>query len=610
MRTSGQTLYASITGMNDTITTRARSFLAWVVSRAGDRRCTTWGEYRAFECYASAAFALGEETLGRRLFDRTLDNIAAMTAEEEGNPSKCWHLADFALVPALRIAIENGAGVGRASPGCGPTPEQYARLRVLTARFIWHDSSTENHNLLHLTARVLAGRRWPELMLRDGRSAAVHAADAAQRAVLWLRSWRCAGSSEWGSDIYGNVLFISLLALADHAPSDLARQAGEVAGLLALEGAIDLYAGAPVGAARRSYGAYRCDPRDSPARPLFAVWAGTGGEEPWNANFIGGVIQACIARWRPPEAVLRIAREPTLVASGAHHIGLYARRPDEPAPARLGKHLWRQREGVISAMHAWPSADRQTEMVWQATIGVGVPIFACQPASAPWQAGRFDTVAHHQHEFYCVGGESRYWMPGNMPPGHHGDLRPGWWSGHRHGPRSCGWNQLAASVYRIPADDPFPYVHVLVPRDRLDGLTEEDGWLWLRSGDGYLGLWTSAPRRWPGAQESIWAGQEVRLDQPCQAVLAVLGGASTDGNEQAFRVRARALAPVFSHADAALTCATPAGILRVAYDEAPRLGEAPLAVPDQRLATPWGAIALDSGTGIIAPPGCAPLQVG
>jgi hypothetical protein len=595
---------------------RAQAFLTWVTARAGDRRSTCWGEYRAFDVYAVAAFALGDAVLGRRLLDRTLDAVEALIASEEAAPGWRSHVADFALVPCLRLAIDGGAALGGGKPASGPDPAQLARLRGLLGRFRWHDDISENHTLLHLAIGLLVGRMFPDLTVQGGRTAAEHAGRAEVDALAWLARWRRDGSTEWGCDIYAQVVLMGLLALADHGGGELAARAADAANLLVCDLAIDLHAGAPVGAARRAYGAYRVDVRESPMRPLFHIWAGSGGEEPWNANFIGGAIQACVSRWRPPAAALRLAGDPEapFIAASAHRVGLYGQGEwDQPGPAprdRLVRHTWRQREGVLGAMLAWPSSDRVTETVWQATIGANVPVFACQPADAPWQKHSLEALARSQLPQFNFGrgGEHELWMPGNVPPGHHGDLRPGWWSGHRHGPRSCAWRNLAASVYRIPAADPFPYVHVFVPRARCDAVEEDGPWLWLRAGDGYIGLWCSAERHWPHGGESCWAGYELRLDAPEQAILVVVGGVSTHGDEATFRRAARSLDPTWDAASATLRAETPDGLLVVAHGDEPTLAGAPLPRTTQRLETPWGVVPAE-GPGTLAMPGCPPLTI-
>lgn len=436
---------------------RALEFLQYVARHADNPMETVWGAYRTFDVYALAALAVGEDATARRLLGETLDMIDRNFAEERANPTKKWHLADFAMHPLLRAYFQYRTTRFPEDP-------VWERIAHTAQGFLFHYGDlSENHNFLHLTLRYLVGQTWPEAIFTDGRTGREHLQEARVGIRHWMRDWAILGSAEWGADIYYNVNLLSLLNLYEFADDPSMCQAAQgLLDLMALDEALDAFVGSSVGAARRSYSVYRMDVRQSPARPLHYLWFNThDAPEPFNLHFIGGVIQAAISDYRPPAPIVWIAQDRTPSENRATHIpGVW----EGSTVDHLGKHTLRLPEVMQSVMQSPGGGGRYTEHVWQVTMGEEALVFSNHPTLVTPRHPEQNTLP--LDEVYALYAEPRpttgipggawYWTYANVPPGHAGDVRPGYWQGSGTGPRSFGTGALAFLILQYSGYRPAP----------------------------------------------------------------------------------------------------------------------------------------------------------
>jgi hypothetical protein len=575
---------------------RAAAFLRYVAAHDDSPRATQWGRYRSFDGYFLARLALNENVQqALQLLDETLDMIRKNFAEEVNGRGDKWHLADFALHPLLRALV--------LYQGRAPGHPAWTRLASTARSFLFHFGDlTENHNLLHLAGRYLVAAAWPDATFLDGRSAAIHARESHADLLGWIDRWVTRGSVEWGSDIYANVNFLSLLNLYDFAPDlGIRRAVMGVLDLFLVEQSLEAFAGAQVGAARRSYGAYRTDVRQSPLRPLHHLYFGTGGGYPFNLNFIGGVIQAATSRYRPARAIGRIAMNRSMcIESHSTHLegnwaGAWSPTPfpdDKPAPAdHLSKTTWRQPEAMLSVMNSYGGLGRYTEHVWQATLGEEAIIFSNHPSlsRSGVPGGTMDPdQALNLYARSPQAGEHPHWVYGNVPPGYPGDVRPGFWQGNTHGPRSYGHRNVGFIIYRIPLDDSLPWAHLFCPRLAFDEFLQQKQWIFCRKGDGYAAVWTASQSVWTEA--GTWRDLELRFSDATVGLLVAVGGKSTDGSFPRFCDRADSLRPQWDAAIATISASLPDGPIDVGFESGPRRNGQQLSTRFGRIECPFGQI--------------------
>ncbi len=577
---------------------RAHDLLNWLMDHSHEAQPTIWGHARHFDGHALAYFAQERDTeQAQQLVSETLDMIAQNMKDEAAGGTK-WHLADFALHPLIRMETQHSEAFGKANLG---------RLKEACRTYLWHwDDLTENHNLLNHAALYLATQDWPELKYDAGEAAELHA--RCRKLILqWYDRWITQGSTEWGADIYYNVNLLSLFNLFDFATDEqISKGAQAVIDLFLLDEALDCYEKAMSGAARRGYGCYRMDTHISPSRPLCYLMFGDddplGHWLPMAPHFIGGVLCAATSRYRPPEAIVQIARDRkrTFIHQAAHRVGLW---PEQGKPSdavveedRISKHSFRSPGGLLSVMNSVPSNSRYTEVVASLTMGAHALCFINQPSLiynwSPVDSDTFDAVL----ERYASGEQGQphwTWVPGNQPPGClESDYRPGYWQGHQSGPRSFGHGALAAMVYRLDPADQFQFIHAWLPRQRFDEVDQtEDNWLILRVGEHWAGLWASSPWQW--TREGIWKDHEVRAEGERIAVVMTLadrGGYDAD----TWRGKLADINPDFNEQRLELHASDwyTQQALHLSWAKGARLDEHPAPALPNRFDTPFGKMPL------------------
>ena len=570
-----------------------------MVDNCDNPTATVWGKYRDFDCYALACLALGNHDAdARRLLVETLDMIDHNFAVERAPNGDKWHLADFAMQPLLRAYSQY-----RASHF--PDDSVWERLAQTAQTFLFHYGDlSENHNLLHLSLRYLVGQTWPNAVLNDGRTGRIHHAESEAEIRQWMNDWVRCGSGEWGADIYYNINLLALLNLYDFAQDPALRVAAQgMLDLFALDEALDSYAGGAVGAARRGYSVYRMDVRQSPSRPLQHLWFNAPTQSsPFTLNFIGGVIQAATSDYLPPAPIIWIANSRDSQENRTTHLrGLW---PVESLES-IGKHTLRLSAVMQSTMNSPGGGGRYTEHVWQITFDETALVFANHPllpADIVVAGGEQPQTVEQTLRRYAQSEPvtptdpqgTWYWTYANMPPGHQGDARPGFWQGNGIRPRTFGEGKLAFAIFNIPADNPLPYAHLYLPCAEFDDLRAEGHWLSLRKGAGYAALWI--PTGYTETQMGLWAHTEWKLNGHRSAVLSLIGDQQCDGDFDRFIARAQALQPQWDAASLTLSALpTPdAERLSVSYEGGPQRGTQPISTKGPRFETPWGSMPLGS----------------
>ena len=580
---------------------RARRFLNFVVENRDNPMETIWGKYRNFDMYALACLALdGHDAEAKQLLIETLDMIDHNFEVERRPNGDKWHLADFALEPLLRAYFQY-------RPTHFHDDAVWNRLAQTAQKFLFHYGDlSENHNLLHLSLRYLTGQTWPDATLNDGRKGSVHKAEADAQIRQWMNDWVRRGSGEWGADIYYNVNLLALLNLYDFADDPKMRVAAQgMLDLFALDEALDSYAGAAVGAARRGYGVYRMDVKQSPSRPLQYLWFDAPSDTaPLNLNFIGGAIQAATSRYLPPPAIRWIANSRAPQENNTTHaVGLWP----VAGLQNIGKHTLRLNDVMQSTMNSPGGGGRFTEHVWQITMNETALVFANHPTTnVPLTiagGGRRKTL----DEILEVYNQPRpanppvtegawYWAYANVPPGHQGDVRPGYWQGNFVGPRSFGTGDLSFLVFDIPADNALPFAHVYLPRAEFDEVREVDHWIYLRKGSGYAALWL--PTGYEKTTSGLWANVELRLNLPRTALLSIIGNQARDKDFDSFIARCKYLQPQWDTQNLTLSAlpARDGERISVSYVGGPRQNGQPIETRGPRFETPWGSMKLGTRT--------------
>lgn len=578
---------------------RSREFLNFVVRNRENPMETVWGKYRNFDVYALACLALGGHDVdAKRLLNETLDMIDHNFAVERAPRGDKWHLADFAMEPLLRAYFQFHSTHF-------PDDEVWQRLEKTAQNFLFHYGDlSENHNLLHLSLRYLSGQRWPAAKFHDGRLGQIHKAEADAQIRQWMNDWVRRGSGEWGADIYYNVNLLALLNLYDFSEDASMRVAAQgVLDLFALDEALDSYGGAAVGAARRGYAVYRMDLKQSPSRPLQYLWFDAPTQTPpFNLNFIGGALQAATSKYLPPPAIRWIANSRIEQENSTTHArGLW---PVANLDS-IGKHTLRLNDVMQSTMNSPGGGGRYTEHVWQITMNETALVFANHPTlTANTSFGAAKRELPRILEMYekprptapPLTEGAWYWLYANMPPGHQGDVRPGYWQGNMVGPRSFGSGALSFLIFNIPPENALPFAHIYLPRREFDEVREIGNWIYLRKATGYAALWI--PTGYRETQNGVWALSEIKINGAQSALFSFVSDQERDGNFDAFIARCKYLQPQWDATNLTLSALSHRNgkRLSVSYPNGPTQDERIINTRGPRFQTLWGSMNLGTRT--------------
>jgi hypothetical protein len=102
--------------------------------------------------------------------------------------------------------------------------------------------------------------------------------------------------------------------------------------------------------------------------------------------------------------------------------------------------------------------------------------------------------------------------------------RPNFWAGNGILPRVAQHKHVVICIHHIPPNDPFPFSHAYFPRDAFDEVIERDHWVFGRTGEGYIGLYSHHPLRWLVDQfDDTHPTIELRAGAPTNAWIVELG---------------------------------------------------------------------------------------
>jgi hypothetical protein len=116
---------------------------------------------------------------------------------------------------------------------------------------------------------------------------------------------------------------------------------------------------------------------------------------------------------------------------------------------------------------------------------------------------------------------------------------PNYWSGSGILPRVAQIKNVVIAIYRISKTpsvlvrNELDFTHAWLPRDQFDEVIEKEGWIFARSGDGYLALLSQYPYQWhdmPGEDRN----REIIVRKHNNIWICEMGRRETDGDFSTF----------------------------------------------------------------------------
>ncbi|WP_237155259.1 hypothetical protein [Oryzibacter oryziterrae] len=413
--------------------------------------------------------------------DILTDTLAAINSRED--------CSDFVMVPLLWLWRAHAERLS-------PADADRTRSAILGYRY-WVDEPgndamwfwSENHVLCFHVSQYLAGRFLPdETFSCSGRLGAEQSDLARVRLHRWFDAVEAHGFVEWNSAAYYPIDFIGLLAVAEWAEPDLAGRATRLLDGLFRMIALHTLGGVPAGSQGRAYDKeLRAGPLTELA-PFARVAFGTG----WLNNGVAALPMFCAGAYVPPEDALAFA---------------------DLEPGRAVEARYVQGLDHFARLVVYKTAAAQLSTVVDHGTG---------------------TRGHQQHvmDIRLVGHPmARLWVnhPGEDDP--FGTQRPSYWAGNGILPRAAQCLDVTLLVFDV-AGARVPWTHAYFGRDGLDEIRLQDGWLFVRSADGYGAL--HAANGLTEVTEGPMAGRELRSPGMVNGWVAVVGDGRTPADFDAF----------------------------------------------------------------------------
>ncbi len=432
-----------------------------------------------------------------------------------------------------------------------PTP-----AGVIDSQYYW----TENHQIIFLANEYVAGQAFPdETFTNADMTGREHVEHATPRLERWME-WRARfGFSEWLSNVYWNEDLMGVLLVAEFADDpDLARQASMVLDMMFIELAGHVQAGTFGTTHGRSYQKDKLNGRDEDTFSVVKMAFDETPVDYANADT--ATLLAVAQRYRPPEVARRIASsiEPTVFRTRSG-LPLDPHAPIDPeveAPYGLS---FEGEEGLMAwwgmgGQFPWQVAPLSVETVKAHDLFKTSnfrqaadlePIVADADddtlrslASSlatqvnPGLLSQVDTYTYRTGNVMLSSAQD--WRPGQrgeqdhisqvtfdpdalvfvqhprdgVPSAEDPEANLGYWTGDGAMPRTAQVENVAISIYAPQYDGGGgigsgaysfgyePYTHAFFPTEHFDEVVEQDGWVFGRKGDGFVGLWSQRPTTW------------------------------------------------------------------------------------------------------------------
>ncbi|MCP4644767.1 MAG: hypothetical protein GY851_30275 [bacterium] len=508
--------------------------------------------------------------------------------------------ADFRLHGILRLLYDHAD-----DPALGTALRDSAKLSVLGFKY-WPDEPgvdsmctwSENHHLLFSAGAYLAGQLYPDdTFTNSGQTGAELMAAHRPRVLRWLELRYRTGFSEWLSNVYYDEDLVGLVNLVDFCnDTDLALQATMVTDLLLLDMALNCYRGVFGSTHGRSYEGHKKWAASESTSDTQWLLFGMGS---LGTSNMSATCLALTDRYRMPPVIHGIANDvdrPEVI--NRQRMGI---RLEEAARWGLGftdpedGMVWLTLEAyshpqtlelfvsMLDAYNWWdnaffaPFAAQRTLIETTRDAGGLAALAAAYEKDLCRNLRDEVNIYTYRTPHYMLssaqdyregyGGDQQHVWQATLganavcftthPAQYTGDS-PNYWTGSGWLPRVAQCKNVALVVYNAE-DQPGLYVpstldftHAWLPRDQFDEVIEQNGWVFARSGDGYLAFQSRNDYSW---QTAVGEDQDREMLVPGRQNIYVceLGSAEESGTFAEFVTQISAATLTF-------------GVLSVQYD--------------------------------------------
>ncbi len=440
-----------------------------------------------------------------------------------------WDCNDFSLNGLLRMAY-----MEKEKPQLSPAMAQKMENCILDFKYWWDDARrdttyrcyhTENHQALYHTAELLAGQLYKDRTFTDGQSGAEHIRHAERLLAPWLEYRFRFGFSEWLSTYY-EVEILLLANLYDYAENPAIKErARMVLDLLMFDMALGNFHGLLSTTTGRSY-AHSLVAGHHAMSPTLKLLFGEGIYIP---AAIMANVALCGSTYRCPQVILDIATDYTkpmlnrqkvsIEVDDAAKYGLsYDKEEDthlfwgmqefiHPKAIRMSKQIsekydvypYRNYDDYIRRY------DKQIEEYGK-IVNNRLDRFALSESNLEtyrtndyMMSCSFDyrkgAVAYQQHIWQATLDNRASVF--TTHPGRKGlSGSTTYWGGSAVLPRAVQHKNVVICIYNSLIKEGMDLTHAYFPKADFDEVTEQNGWVFGRKGNGYVALYSQHPAVW------------------------------------------------------------------------------------------------------------------
>lgn len=395
---------------------------------------------------------------------------------------------------------------------------------------------SENHSMMFYSCAMFVGEMYPDdYFPRAKMNGKELHAFGKQKLLEWLDDLEEYGFEEFLSAVYMCVTFAALLNLVDFAEESISQRAEKLCDKLMEELAKHSFRGCVIAPMGRVYRGILY-PFSCAIESIINMMDGTAPYcygEGWLAYMVG-------SKYKVPESAKKFLKEPIETEYSTGNALVRLKKTDSyclssvQSPRQDGWERWENirdkaeadtetheftkslNEGFHGTSYFTPGTYGYQQHMWMAALSPEAVLFVNHPGTTAEKSG----------------------------------MRPGYWYGNGVMPAIRQQGSLLEAIYVIPEEHPVHFTHVYCPEARFDEVKKEEQWLFLRSGEGYAALWSSAPMH---SHNDMIFNCEQRVYGKQSAYICLMGCEKEDGSFAAFCERAKALNPVYTEENSTLS---------------------------------------------------------
>ena len=434
---------------------------------------------------------------------------------------------------------------------------------------------TENHQILNHSIEYLAGQTFPdEIFTNNGQTGRWHMEHARTLLLQWIELRARTGFSEWDSETYYPEDLAPLLNLVDFADDpEIATRAAMMVDVILFDTAVDSFYGQfgpssgriTAGSIRSAHGSMTTINALAWGQGKFTTTSNMGAVALATSRkyAVPPVIQALALD--NPDEYLNFERQSFNIEEAAKYGLDIDDIHDTPRFWGMGAFTVPDMiDRTISSADAWdlwhyPDFKdlKDIAKVLQAINGLPLASRLLDPDPNGVYMGEVNKVTYRTPDYMLSSAQS--FRPGekgyqqhiwqatlspyavvftNNPDSLRSDdkHRPSYWMGNGRQPRTGQYQNVLIALYDLPRYKSAPrplearhyaFTHAYFPMWAFDEVIEQGGWVFGRSEDGYVALYSHLPYQW--VTEGPDSGQEIVAPGYKNVWIIQLGRASVDG---------------------------------------------------------------------------------